>query len=254
MIGIGRVARAKPDGYTLAFSVSFSTHVVHGAIYALPYDVISDFEPVALVTEQSAGDLAKKAMPANDLKGLIAWLKANPDKASLGQTGPGSPDHVAGVLFQKQTGTRFQFVPYRGAGQRCRTDRRTYRPDVRLPRHCPAARACGHHQGLCGHRQEPLGSGPEIPTVDEAGLPGILRLDLACNLGAQGHAAGGDRQAQCRRRGFVGRSDRAHSGSPISGWRSSRATSRRRRRSRAFQKAEIEKWWPIIKAAGIKVE
>ena len=116
-VGIGRVARAKPDGYTLAFSVSFSTHVVHGAIHTLPYDVVNDFEPVALVTDSPQVILAKKAMPANDLNGLIGWLRANPDKASLGQTGPGSPAHVAGLLFQKQTGTRFQFANYRSAGQ-----------------------------------------------------------------------------------------------------------------------------------------
>jgi tripartite-type tricarboxylate transporter receptor subunit TctC len=106
-----------PDGYTLAFSVSFSTHVVNGAIYALPYDVINDFEPIALVADAPQVILAKKAMPANDLKELTAWLMANPDKASLGHIGPGSPAHVAGILFQKQTGTRFQFVTYRSAGQ-----------------------------------------------------------------------------------------------------------------------------------------
>src|SRR5262249_24934137 len=108
VLGTGRVARAKPDGYTLAFGVSFSTHVVNGAIYALPYDVINDFEPIALVADAPQVIVAKKAMPANGLKELIAWLKANPDKASHGHTGPGSPAHVAGILFQKQTGTRFQ--------------------------------------------------------------------------------------------------------------------------------------------------
>ena len=119
-LGTGRVARAKPDGYTLAFSVSFSTHVVNGAIYALPYDVINDFEPVALVADAPQVILAKKAMPANDLKELTAWLKANPDKASLGHIGSGSPAHVAGILFQKQTGTRFQFVTIGAPAKRCR--------------------------------------------------------------------------------------------------------------------------------------
>jgi tripartite-type tricarboxylate transporter receptor subunit TctC len=93
-LGTGRVARAKPDGYTLAFSVSSSTHVLNAAIYALPYDVINDFEPVALVADAPQVILAKKAMPANDLKELTAWLKANPDKASLGHIGPGSPAWV----------------------------------------------------------------------------------------------------------------------------------------------------------------
>jgi len=89
-LGIGRVARAKPDGYTLAFSVSSSTHVFNGAIYALTYDVVNDFAPIALVADNPLLILAKKAMPASDLKGLIVWLKANPDVASLGQTGAGT--------------------------------------------------------------------------------------------------------------------------------------------------------------------
>ena len=116
-LGIGRVARAKPDGYTLAFSVSSSTHVINGAIYALTYDVVNDFAPVALIADSPILILAKKAMPASDLKGLIVWLKANPNVASLGQTGLGSPAHLAGILFQKQTETRFQFANYRSVGQ-----------------------------------------------------------------------------------------------------------------------------------------
>src|SRR5262245_2111147 len=116
-IGIGNVARATPDGYTLAFSVSFSTHVVNPAIFSLPYDVINDFEPVARAAPTPQLIVAKASMPANNLKELIAWLKANPDKATLGHIGPGSPAHVAGILLQKQSGTRFRFVTYRGAGQ-----------------------------------------------------------------------------------------------------------------------------------------
>jgi tripartite-type tricarboxylate transporter receptor subunit TctC len=80
-LGTGRVARARPDGYTLEFSVSFSTHVLNGAIYALPYDVIADFAPIVLVADSPQLILAKKALPASDLKELIAWLKANPGKA-----------------------------------------------------------------------------------------------------------------------------------------------------------------------------
>src|SRR5262245_54095682 len=101
-LGTGRVARAKPDGYTLAFSVSSSTHVINAAIYALTYDVVNDFAAIALVADNPLLILAKKAMPASDLKELIMWLKANPNVASLGQTGPGSPAHLAGILFQKQ--------------------------------------------------------------------------------------------------------------------------------------------------------
>jgi len=102
-LGIGRVARAKPDGYTIAFSVSSSTHVFNAAIYALPYDVVNDFEPIGLITKDHGLIVARKSMPANDLRELIAWMRANPGKASLGHTGPGSPAHVAGIVLQKLT-------------------------------------------------------------------------------------------------------------------------------------------------------
>jgi tripartite-type tricarboxylate transporter receptor subunit TctC len=112
-LGVGRVARAAPDGYTLGIG-GWSTHVVNAVIYALQYDVLNDFEPIALLTNNSSLIVAKKTMPAHDLKGLIAWLKANPDTASAGTAGVGSPQHVFGVLFQNATGARFQFVHYRG--------------------------------------------------------------------------------------------------------------------------------------------
>jgi tripartite-type tricarboxylate transporter receptor subunit TctC len=112
-IAIGRVARAAPDGYTLSLGHNGS-HVVTGATYALQYDLLNDFVPVALISTYPSVIVAKKTMPANDLKGLIAWLKANSDKASLGTGGNGSIAYVTGVLFRNETGTRFQFVPYRG--------------------------------------------------------------------------------------------------------------------------------------------
>jgi tripartite-type tricarboxylate transporter receptor subunit TctC len=112
-IGTGRVARARPDGYTLGMGQNVS-HVTNGATYVLQYDLLNDFEPVALLAITPFLFLAKKALPADDLKGLIAWLKANPDKASLGMGGAASIEQIVGVLFQKETGTRFGFVPYRG--------------------------------------------------------------------------------------------------------------------------------------------
>jgi tripartite-type tricarboxylate transporter receptor subunit TctC len=112
-IAVGRVARAAPDGYTLSLGHNGS-HVVTSATYELQYDLLNDFEPVALLTFSPYVLVARKTMPANDLKGLIAWLKANPDKASVGNGGNGSIAHVVGVLFRNETGTRFQFVPYRG--------------------------------------------------------------------------------------------------------------------------------------------
>jgi len=112
-IGVGRVARAAPDGYMLSYA-AFATHVVSAATMTLPYDVIADFEPVALISATPWLIAAKKNLPANDLNGLVAWLKANPDKASLGTAGVGSPSHIGAILLQNITGTRFQLVPYRG--------------------------------------------------------------------------------------------------------------------------------------------
>src|ERR1700704_930524 len=108
-----RVACAAPNGHTTGIG-NFSSHVVNGATYTLQYDLRNDFEPVALLVSNSQLIISKNAMPTKDLKELVAWLKANPDKASAGTAGSGAVSHVAGVFFQKETGTRFQFVPYRG--------------------------------------------------------------------------------------------------------------------------------------------
>jgi len=115
-IGTGRVGRSAPDGYTL-ISGNWNSHVANGSLYSLPYHVEKDFEAVALFATNPFVIVAKKAMPADDLKGLVEWLRANPGKTSMGTSGVGSPGHVGGVLFQNTIGTRFPFVPYRGEGQ-----------------------------------------------------------------------------------------------------------------------------------------
>src|SRR5262245_6389648 len=114
-IGVGRIARAAPDGYTFGMGIS-STQVVNPVIYSLPYDVQTDFEPITLIATNPHFIVAKKANPANNLKEFIAWLKANPDKATAGTAGNGSPPHLGAVFFQHASGTRFGFVPYRGGG------------------------------------------------------------------------------------------------------------------------------------------
>ena len=113
-IAVGRVAHAAPDGYTLSLGTN-GTHVATGATYALHYDLLNDLEPVALVSTGPLVLVARKTMPANDLRGLIAWLKANPDKATQGHPGTGGIAHIIGLFLQREAGTRFQFVPYRGA-------------------------------------------------------------------------------------------------------------------------------------------
>ena len=110
-----RVARATPDGYTITIG-HWGTHVLNGAIYDLQYDLLRDFEPVALIANGPQLIIGRRNLPPTDLKQLIAWLKENPGKANAGTAGPGTGAHVAGVFFQNMTGARFSFVPYRGAG------------------------------------------------------------------------------------------------------------------------------------------
>src|SRR6185295_1117928 len=114
-IGTGRVARAEPDGYTLILG-TVATHVFNAAAYALKYDVAKDFDPVSLIAFDPQIIAVRKEFPATDLTQLIAWLKANPDKATAGTAGVGSTSHISAVSFQKITGTQFGFVPYRGLG------------------------------------------------------------------------------------------------------------------------------------------
>src|SRR5438046_1135014 len=114
-IGVGRVARAMPDGYTILIG-QWGTNVASGAIYPLNFDLMKDFEPVALIATQPFLIVSRKTMPANNLTELIAWLKANAAKASQGNSGTGTPSHVAGILFLNTIGIKFQLVPYRSAG------------------------------------------------------------------------------------------------------------------------------------------
>jgi tripartite-type tricarboxylate transporter receptor subunit TctC len=253
-IGTGRLARAKPDGYTLGISLSFSTHVLNAAIYTLPYDVIEDFAPVALIAHTPQLILARQSMPADDLKGLIAWLKANPDKASLGHIGPGSPAHLAGILFQRQTGTRFAFVTYRSAGQAMgdmiagHIDLMAVAPNIALE-HVRA----GTIKAYAVMSRQRLEAAPEIPTVDEAGLPGFYASPWFALWAPKGtprdviarlNAAMMDALAD----GAV-RQRLAQTGSEIAPREEQTPAA-----LAALQKAEIARWWPIVKDAGIKAE
>jgi tripartite-type tricarboxylate transporter receptor subunit TctC len=252
-IGVGRVARAPADGYTVSIG-SVSTHVFNGAIYALPYDVLMNFEPIALVATNPMLIVAKKAMPANNLKDFIAWLKANPGRASQGTFGAGSVGHIVGIFFQNTTGTRYQFVPYRGgppamqdlvAGQ---IDMMIDNPVTSLPQ----IRA-GGIKGYVVTAKNRLAQAPEIPTADEAGLPGLYVTNWQALFVPKGtpkdvvaklNAAVVEALADPAVRNRI--SDQGFEIPPpeqqTPEWLA------------VLHKAEIEKWWPIIKAANIKGE
>ena len=112
-LGVGRAVRSAADGYTLSIGTS-TTHMLTGGLYNLQFDLLKDLEPIILIGAEPLLIVGKKSLPADDLKGLLAWLKANPDKASVGIAGVGATGHLTGISFQKETGTRIQFVPYRG--------------------------------------------------------------------------------------------------------------------------------------------
>lgn len=172
-IGTGRVARAAGDGYTVGIGTA-ATHVFNGAIMALQYDGLKDFEPVSLLASQPMLIVGRKTMPAKDMKELIAWLKANPDKATQGTAGPASVMHFAGVLFQKETGTRFGAVPYRGSNLALQ-DLVTGQIDMMIdlaPISLPQVRA-GRIKAYAVTAKRRPAAAPEIPTVDEADLPGF---------------------------------------------------------------------------------
>jgi len=252
-IGAGRVAHAAPDGYTLSIG-NLSTHVINGATYALDYDVVADFEPVSLLTTEPMMVAARKTLPARDLKELVAWLKANPDKASAAVGGIGDITQIADTLFQQETGTRFQLVPYRGTVLALndvmsgRVDLVLMQASSLLPQ--VSARSIKAYAVMAPKR---LGAASDIPTIDEAGLPGfyvpywfgmwapkdtpkpvISRLNAAVE-DALANEAVGERLTELGRE----------------------VVSRDRQTPAALaaqQRVEIEKWWPIIKAAGIKAQ
>jgi len=252
-IGVGRVARASPDGYTLVLGYG-GTHVINAAIYTLQYDPIKDFEPISLVVTNPQVIVSKNALSARDLRELIAWLKANPDKATLATVGSGSPPHIAGLFLQKLTETRFQFVPYRGGGPAIQdlvagqVDLSILQAAVVLPQ----VRA-GKVRAYAVTAKARLSSAPDIPAADEAGVPGLhvatwsgLWAPKATPKGvvAKLNAAVVDALADPSVRQRL-----AEIGQEIFPREQQTPEA-----LAAFQKAEIEKWWPIIKAANIKGE
>jgi tripartite-type tricarboxylate transporter receptor subunit TctC len=252
-IGVGRVARAAPDGYTLSIG-HWSTHVVNGAVYALQYDLLRDLEPLAMIASNPLMIVANPSVPAKDLKELIAWLKANPGKASAGTAGAGSASHVGGVYFRNATATQFEFIPYKGTGPAMQ-DLVGGRIELMVDQasnSLPQVRG-GKIRAYAVTAKTRLAAAPDIPTVDEAGLPGLYvsvwygiwtpkgtPRDIVAKLNAAIVAALAEPQVRERLAALGQEIPPREQQTPEF--------------LAAFHKAEVEKWWPLIKSAGIKGE
>src|ERR1700722_331083 len=252
-IGAGRAARAAGDGYTLSIG-TISSHVLTGALYSLQWDLLKDFEPIAPLVSEPLMIVGRKNMPGQNLTELITWLRANPDKASQGTAGAGGLGHITGTVFQQETNTRFQIVPYRGGGPALQ-DLLAGQIDLEIE---PSSNFveqvhAGNLKSYAVAAKAKLATAPEIPTVDEAGLPGFYRSvwiglwvpkgaskDVIAKLNSAVRTVLDEPNLRTRitelGQQIFPREQQTPEGLA------------------AHQRAEIEKWWPIIKAANIKAE
>lgn len=252
-IGVGRALRSSPDGYTISFG-HLGTHVANGAVYKLGYDLVADLDPVALLPSNPMIVVSKNAIPAKSLKELIAWLKAKPAPATAGTAGAGSGSHIAGLYFENATGIKLQYVPYRGTGP-AMNDLVAGQIDVmfdQLSNSINQVRA-DKIRGYAVTDTKRAGSAPDIPTTDEAGLPGFHMTlwsglwvpkgtpkDIVAKLNTAAVDALNDPavRKQLENLGLAMPPKDKSSPQALGDW----------------QKAEIAKWWPMIKAANVKVD
>ncbi len=252
-IGVTRVVRAPADGYTLSVG-TLTTHVLIGGLYNLPYDLLNDLTPIAELAFEPLLICVKNSLPAKNLQELIAWLKANPGKASVGIPGAGSTGNLAGISFQKATGTTFQFVPYRGDSPAVQ-DMMAGQIDMMIEpsSNFTAQVQAGTIRAIAVPAKTRLLSLPDVPTTDEAGLPGFYASiwfgmwapkgtppEIIAKLNAVTVQA-------LKEPAVVERLTKL-------GQQVAPAEMQKPDTFKAFQKAEADKWWPIIKAANIKVE
>jgi tripartite-type tricarboxylate transporter receptor subunit TctC len=252
-IGVGRAVRSPPDGYTISFG-HLGTHVANGAIYKLGFDLVSDLEPVVLLPSNPMIIVSKNAVPAKTLQELLAWLKARPTPAAAGTAGAGSGSHIAGLYFENVTGIKLQYVPYRGTGP-AMNDLVGGQIDLIVDQTSNSigqVRA-GNIRAYAVTADKRLSSAPDVPTTDEAGLPGFHMTlwsgmwvpkgtpgEIVRKLNAAAIEAMNDPSVrkQLENLGLQMPPGERLSPAALGAW----------------QKAEIGKWWPMIKAANVKVD
>jgi tripartite-type tricarboxylate transporter receptor subunit TctC len=252
-IGVGRVVHSPPDGYTLSIG-HVQTAVFNPAIMKLPYDPVNDLAPVSLIADTPIWIVSKKSVPANDVKGLIGWLKAEQGKAAMGTVGVASPSEVAARLFQRRTGTSFQIVPYRG-GAPLLEDMLGGHIDFAFGQaasYLTYVRG-GQIKAYAVLQPKRWWAAPDVPTLDELGIPDIdasfwhgiwvprgTPPEVIAKINSAIRMALADPGVRERFKKV---------GQEI--WRPEDQTPAA---LAAKQKAEIAKWTPVIKAAGLKAE
>jgi tripartite-type tricarboxylate transporter receptor subunit TctC len=252
-LGVGRTVRSSPDGYTVGFG-HLGTNVANGAIYKLDYDLVTDLEPVVLLPSNPMIIVSKNAVPAKSLAELLAWLKAKPIPATAGTAGVGSGSHIGALYFENVTGIKLQYVPYRGTGP-AMTDLVAGQIDLivdQTSNSISQVRA-GSIRAYAITDSKRVESAPDIPTTDEAGLPGFqMRLwsglwvpkntpkDIVAKLNAAAVDALNDPavRKQLENLGLQMPAMDQLTPEALGAW----------------QKAEIAKWWPMLKSANVKVE